>query len=549
MFRTKPLLILMILFILLLSFNSALLSQDAQPFINQGLNFAQNKMWDKAIEQFQKAIAVQPKNPVAHNNLGYVLSEKGFFKEAFQEYEIALKIKPDYREAQQNMLAGVSQWSQDLIDHGQYSTAEEILKGALARFPNAGEFYYFLGVAYQAQDKFQEALDQWKKAARLKPDSSTAYYVKAIEKLLTKDVKGSIQALNDAIRIMPNNAYAYNMLGILLTQSGKPDEAITNFEAAIKYKPNYVEPYLNIAYLFEKDGKYEDAIKYYKTATIKNPYSVKGLMAMGKIYFNSGRYFDAESCYNRALRIQPLSTGLFSSLAFTFARQNKYQEAIKAFETSISLNPNNIDAHYALGLIFKSIKGDDYKKRAIEEFQKCVAIDPNNKYSQMAVQKLGELGASISNGQGSHVNTQQELMPIQCESPDGDLSLSISPKWQEVPLTGEGADKFLWIMSDKEKGLTLTVYKPQPVPVNNLDMIKGYSIKEAEKKGAKKQSENPVKIGGQDGYMVLFADNSGNPRFLFLTVKNKKAYIFIADMTNAGSLPEVEKIMNSIVIR
>ncbi len=310
-----------------------------------------------------------------------------------------------------------------------------------------------------------------------------------------------------------------------------------------------MEPYLNLAYVYEKEGKLEDAIKFYKTATIKNPYSAKALMAMGKIYFGSGRYFDAESNYSRALRVQPLNPALHTSIAFTYARQNKHQEAVRAFETATSIQPNNIDAHYALGLIFKSIKGDEAQKRAVEEFQKCLAIDPNNKYSQQAAQKLAEMGGSATAAPSTAASASHQVAAIQCESPEGDLVLSITPQWEALPLQGDGADKFLWIMRHGQNGGTLTVYKPQGVPVNNLDAIKNYSVNEAGKKGFSKVSETSFKLGAVDAYKVQLKDGSGTTRYLFIGVKNKKAYVFFADVKDEASLAEIEELLSVVQIR
>jgi tetratricopeptide (TPR) repeat protein len=529
----------------------ALPAQDAQYFNNQGVGFAQRKMWDKAIEAFQRAIALQPQNFEAHNNLGYALEEAGYYKEALAEYETALKIKPDYKPALQNILSGVGRWSQDLIDHGQYSTAEEILKAGIARAPEAGELYYFLGVVYQAMGKSAESLQMWKKAAQIRPDSSIAHYVKAVEKASAGDYQGALNELNEAVKIKPDNAYAHNLMGIILATTGKPQEAIAKFETAIKYKPNYAEAYLSIATLYERAGKMDDAIKYYKTATIKNPYSVRALMHMGKIYFTAGRYFDAESCYQRALRIQPLSAPIYNDLAFTLAQQNKINEAIKAFETSGQINPKNIDAHYALGLIYfnNRSKGPEYAQKAAEEFQKCIAIDPSHKYSAQASQKLAELGgqAPVATSTPSHVQTQ--VAPIVCESPDGDLALSITPEWQEVSVQGEGSDKYLWVMAQPAKGLTLTVYKPQGVPVNNLAMIKDFAVKEAEKKGVKKVGEAPAKVGSTDAFRVELADPAGKTRYLYVAVNNKKAYIFLAEAQSTAALGDVEKVIGAIQLK
>lgn len=536
-----------VILILMASICSHAFAQDAQSLINQGESLAQRKMWKQAAEMFQKAVALQPQNPRAHNDLGYVYQEMEYYKEALQEYEIALKIKPEYPEALQNMLSGVTAWSQNLIDHGQSGTAVEILNEAIKRFPTAGELYFFLGTAYWNIGKLSEALDQWKKAAKINPNSSTAYVVKAIECSLANDLNGAIANYKKAIEINPDNAYARNMLGILYVKTGKLDEAIKEFEAAIKSKPNFAEPYINLGVIFEKQGKIEEALKYYKTAAIKNPYSYKAASQQGTVYFKKGLYFDAESWFRRALRISPLSSEIHCALAFTLDKQNKKNEAVQEFETALTINPNNVDALVGLGIIFASSGKDDLKQKARELFQKAIEVDPNSKLIIIAKQKLAELGP------GSPVATNNQLpieqTNISCESPDGDFSFLLQPKWQNVPNQGEGADKFLWIFAQPDKGITMTFYKPQRVPTNNLGTIKDYAVRDAEKKGCKKENETPVKIGGQDGFRIQFTDSSGSLRYLFITVKNNKAFIIIADMKDGTLLPEAEEIINTIQIK
>jgi hypothetical protein len=138
---------------------------------------------------------------------------------------------------------------------------------------------------------------------------------------------------------------------------------------------------------------------------------------------------------------------------------------------------------------------------------------------------------------------------IQCESPDGDISMAITAKWQEAPLEGEGADKFLWIMSQPDRGITITVYKPQNVPVNNLSMIKDYAVKDAEKKGYRKENEAPAKMGGLDAIRVQFSDNGGSTRYLYITVKDKKAFVFIGELKDVSQLPEIEEVQSTVQIK
>lgn len=518
---------------------------NGQSLMEQGNKHVMNKQYKKAAESYRQLLVKQPQNAQARNNLGYTYVQMGQLKSAIEEYEQALSIKPDYQDAKDNLLSTISQYSQDLIDSGKYQTAAELLTDAIKRYPKAGELYYFLGVTYQAQDKFQDAFTNWKKASEINPKSSIASYVKAIEKLLKQDTGGAVTDLKAALSKMPENAYARNMLGILQTRMGNIDEAKKTFETAVKYKPNYVEAYLNLAFIAEKQNDNNSALKYYRTAAMRNPYSIKALMAMGKIYFQQGKFFDAESQYKRALRLQPLSPDLHKALGFTFAKQNKFPQAIKEFETAVNLKPNDAEANYALGLIYKSVNDESYKQKAIAAFQNTVAAN-HPEYSSLAQQKLGEMNAG-----GSLASTTPQKFQnssITAESPDGDISVEINTEWTEVPAGTDGTDKFLWLMAHLQKGLMFTVYRPQEVPTGDLAGVARMAKTQAGA-GMNGITETKVTIGGHQGYQYEGKTGDGKIRRVYVTLNNGKAYIITAEAPQAEFMGEIDKLISNTVIK
>ena len=58
---------------------------------------------DEAIRQFQEALRLKPDYAEAHNNLGIALARKGQIDEAISQFQEALRLKPDYAEAHYNL--------------------------------------------------------------------------------------------------------------------------------------------------------------------------------------------------------------------------------------------------------------------------------------------------------------------------------------------------------------------------------------------------------------------------------------------------------------
>ncbi|MCS6861965.1 MAG: tetratricopeptide repeat protein, partial [Abditibacteriales bacterium] len=56
-----------------------------------------------AADYFEQVIRLNPNNPIAYNNLGVVREQQGKLAEAEQLYKKALQLKPDYKDAQDNL--------------------------------------------------------------------------------------------------------------------------------------------------------------------------------------------------------------------------------------------------------------------------------------------------------------------------------------------------------------------------------------------------------------------------------------------------------------
>jgi tetratricopeptide (TPR) repeat protein len=66
-----------------------------------GFVYYQRQLPDLAIRAFEDSIAKSPNNAIYHYHLGLALAKQGNLTRARRSYQTALKLRPDYPEAQQ----------------------------------------------------------------------------------------------------------------------------------------------------------------------------------------------------------------------------------------------------------------------------------------------------------------------------------------------------------------------------------------------------------------------------------------------------------------
>ena len=69
---------------------------------NRGMVFGKTGRFDMAIEDFNRAIALNPSDPTAVNNLGIIYGKAGSFDKAFEQFNKALLLRPDLADAYYN---------------------------------------------------------------------------------------------------------------------------------------------------------------------------------------------------------------------------------------------------------------------------------------------------------------------------------------------------------------------------------------------------------------------------------------------------------------
>jgi tetratricopeptide (TPR) repeat protein len=124
----------------------------------RGEYYDRQKMYDKAEDQFRKALAIDPQNAAVLNYLGYMLADQGQkLPEALKMIRQAVDLEPQ-NGAYLDSLGWV------YFKSGEYSQAEENLRKANERINTDPTVHDHLGEVYEKTGKLKMAVAQWERS-------------------------------------------------------------------------------------------------------------------------------------------------------------------------------------------------------------------------------------------------------------------------------------------------------------------------------------------------------------------------------------------------
>lgn len=130
----------------------------------QGLRYLEKEQIDDAMKSFQRAIDLDPKNPVGYIGKGLALGTKGDFKAAFDNMDKAKGYDKGI-EARIGMirLYGLQMIKEPNKMKSLAESAEKEFKSAVDKEPNSAPLHYYMGVTYKMVLDFDKAASMFRK--------------------------------------------------------------------------------------------------------------------------------------------------------------------------------------------------------------------------------------------------------------------------------------------------------------------------------------------------------------------------------------------------
>jgi tetratricopeptide (TPR) repeat protein len=271
--------------------------------------YMQQKQWDKAEQSLLKEVQKNDKNEEAWFLLGQVRMEVKKYNEMNEAYGRALQVSDVHKtEISRNRLAvwallyndGVKNFNAGRDSAAAYDSAIEDFKTAIALQPDSAGTYYVVALAYYAKKDYPSTIGSLETALQKKPDLPEAsrflgqvHYQMATDRLVAKDSAGA---------------------------QAEFQKATLAFEKVYKVEPDTISNITNLIDVYERIGSTEKALNLTRDAVAKEPNNKFFRYAYGVFLLKQDNFAGAAEQFQAALALDDTYSDARFNLGVAYVR-------------------------------------------------------------------------------------------------------------------------------------------------------------------------------------------------------------------------------------
>ena len=203
----------------------------AEAYNNRDIAYGIKGEYNKAIEDYNQAIALKKDFAEAYNNRGNAYGIKGEYDKAIEDFTQAIALKKDFAEAYNNRGSAYD-------DKGEYDKAIEDFTQAIALKKDYAEAYYNRGNAYGIKGEYDKAIKDFTQAIALKKDFAEAYNNRGNAYRKKGEYDKAIEDCTQAIELDRDDANYYDSRADAYIIMKNYAEALNDVEEGLKRNPN-----------------------------------------------------------------------------------------------------------------------------------------------------------------------------------------------------------------------------------------------------------------------------------------------------------------------
>lgn len=333
---------------------------SSEAYAHLGLLEARQQHYKEAVPLYRRALALHAPIPGLQLNLGLAYFKAGQLREALAEFLPLLKSTPSGSPDRQRLaiLVGMSCYGLQ-----KYAQAAPYLKEASDRDPRNLALLLALAHSYLWSRQYQRVMETYRQILVLNPDSAEADMLagEALDEI--KDTNGAIQ----------------------------------QFRAAVKADPHMPDVHFGLGYLLWGKRQYQDAVPELQAELDNNPSHAQAMTYLADCNLHLDRPDVAAPLLEKAIAIDPGIELAHLDLGSLDADAGRPEDALRQFTTAARLAPNDVDVHWKLGRLYRTMGKKDLaqaelaKARSITQATDTALV---NKMNPQAAQAPAAAAAS-----------------------------------------------------------------------------------------------------------------------------------------------------------
>ncbi|XP_014063452.2 protein O-mannosyl-transferase TMTC1 isoform X1 [Salmo salar] len=273
--------------------------------------YAEQKRFAEANEVYLQGIESCPDSSDLHNNYGVFLVDTGEGDLAAAHYQHAVRLKPSHYVAMVNLGRLLRSSSENKEAESWYKKALQVTRKVDILTP--------LGALYYNTGRYEEALQVYREAATLQPDSTDIWLALAQVLAMAGRSKEAEKMTLGIISKQGSCIECYRLLSAIYSKRGNYTEALDALDKALLQNPIDVsvraELHFSKGNQLREMNQLDRAFESYKLVVELKPDQSQAWMNMGGIQHIKGDYAAARQYYQRALILTPGSKLLKENLA------------------------------------------------------------------------------------------------------------------------------------------------------------------------------------------------------------------------------------------
>jgi Flp pilus assembly protein TadD len=303
----------------------------------------------------------------AHVGMGYEFEKDDRFSSAAEEFEAALALNPKLTSARYQLAVCY-------FALGRRDDARREFTRLRAEAHSDPSVIYFLGRLHLLDHNFDAAIAEFQSITAHPPFPDTAYYL-GWAYLEKGNLPLAAQWFEKALPLNPRDYRIPEHLARIYQRQGRTADAEREFTLSEKLRHTYnqaAEDGVKCSAALEKGDA--DAAREACTK-LDQPNNPGLLTTLGMIYGQHGHYADAVEPLRRAATLDPDSYEIRHNLGLTYFRLRRYSEAREALEQAVALRPNFFDSNALLGATLFALQQDS---QAYEVLSHAHRLNPDD---------------------------------------------------------------------------------------------------------------------------------------------------------------------------